>query len=363
MRGRRCRDCGFPRRLSRFLEWHSDGTVIGSVRPRIPVMFLEVDEWDSIFDGLARTIGFPIEHIVVEAQKNIGKDLYDMVKGVYWNINVKRIPSNRFFRPQWLGKSLIWGMKTDLAGLGAGRPSLVSLKAGDSMVLRFSDPCLVPMIVGNCLGIYESLEEMPGSSADYKIEDGDLVVSMRHAEEKPVASERLFLEEVEAGTGPLSYERCKRCGVPLQIARSLSWDLSRGIISNPLTSRRESMIAVQSVNAILRELERELGDEIPGIVYDAEKTYAAEELAETDAAGDGFWDEYLEGLALRGLGYPDIFEKTGNSIRVDIQNAYNQDLYAAKIVAGLEAATGRPSSISWETRERKHGVYRVTAGP
>jgi len=256
---RECRECGFPRRLSGFLEWHSDGTVIGSVRPRIPVMFLQVNEWESIFNELSDAIGVPVDNIVVEAQKSIGKDLYKMVRSVYHGIDARRVPSNRFLRPQWLAKSIVWGMRRDLARLGAGRPRVIMYRAGKALVLGFINPCMVPMIVGNCLGIYESVEKMPGSRATYGLSNGDLVIRMTHDEARPESEGRLFLEEVEPGKGSLAYDLCPECGVPLIAARALEWDISRGVVRNRLNGEREGLISVQSVNAILRELEKELG--------------------------------------------------------------------------------------------------------
>jgi hypothetical protein len=362
---RRCPQCGFPRRFGKFLEWHSDGTVIGSVRPRIPLMFVEVDEWDNIYDELAMTIGGPIEHIVVEAQKHIGIDLYDMVKALYWNINAKRVPNTRWLRPQWLGKLLIWGMGNDLAGLGAGRASLESYRPGDHLTLRFKNPCLHLMVVGNCQGIYESVEKMPGSRAGFKFDGDDLVVYLTPAEEAPVSEDRLFLEEAVGGKGPLVYERCSKCGVPADAARRLVWQIELGQITNPETGKREDMMAVQSLNAILRELERELGDEVIKIVYRAQKWYALSRLREDEVkAGDdpeAFWRSYLMDMALRGLGHPSRFDLSEGSVSVVIENAYNQDLFAAKIAAGMEAVTGGGSEIEWDSRERKLGKYTITA--
>ncbi len=345
------------------MEWHSDGTIVGSVKPKIPIMFLEVSEWDSIYDTLESTIGAPIEHIVVEAQKYIGKDLYAMVRAIYWNIDARKIPNVRFLRPQWLARLIVSAMGNDLAGMGAGRVRVEGYRAGDHLTLRFTNPCLVPMIVGNCLGIYESVEQMPGSKGEYRVEDGDLVVHMTHSEGKPESEERLYLEEVEGGSGPLVFERCGTCSMPLPMCRSLAWDLSKGIIRNPKTWEREEMVAVQSISSILRELERELGEDVVQIVFDAQKAYSKGRLlgAETGSP-EKFWDGYLTNMALHGLGYPVRFETSPTSVTVDIRNAYNQDLYAAKVAAGLEALTGSGSTIEWETRDRRHDVYTITAG-
>ena len=361
---RLCRECGFPRRFSKFLEWHTDGTISSSVRPRIPLMFLEVDEWDTLYDELAMTIGGPIEHIVVEAQKHIGIDLYDMVKGIYWNINAKRVPNSRFRRPQWLGRLIIWGMRNDLAGLGAGRAELVSYRAGDHLTLRFSNPCLMPMIVGNCQGIYESVEAMPGSRAGFKMEGDELIVYLEPARGKPVSEDRLYLEEAHGGPGPLHYQRCSICDVPLEMAGSLVWYLDRGEIMNPQTGKREDMIAVQSKNAILRELERELGGDVIDIVFRAQKWYSLSRLEETGAVKkepEDFWPSYLQDMALHGLGYPDKFEPMRDAVSVEISNAYNQDLYAAKVAAGLEALTERATTVEWKTRDRNDGSYVIKA--
>ncbi|MBU4489833.1 MAG: hypothetical protein KKE79_04280 [Actinobacteria bacterium] len=359
-----CKECGFPRRMSRFLEWHGDGTVVGSARPRISTMFLQVDEWETIFEDLAGAIGMPVDRIVVEAQKNIGKDLYGMVRSVYHGINLKRIPSNRFLRPQWLARFIVWGMRRDLARLGAGRPRVIRYRAGKTLVLGFSNPCMVPLMVGNCLGIYESIEKMPGSESEYGRENGDLIIRMAHADEKPESEGRLYLEEVEPGTGTLSYNLCPRCGVPLPVARALAWDISRGIIKNRINGEREGMIAVQSVNAILRELEKELGGDVIRILYNAQKNYSGRDLQDKTFEDPGtFWDSYLTNMALRGLGYPDMFERNEGSLSVEISTAYNQDLYAARLAAGLEKVTGRESRIEWDLRERHHGRYTITTGP
>ena len=359
---RRCARCGFPGRYTRFLEWHSDGTVIGSVTPRIPMMFMEVDEWDAISGELASTLGLPIDHVVIEAEKQIGKDLYEMFKRVY-HINLKRVPNNRLLRPQWVAKLFLRALRRDISGIGNGSVRVEEYRTGKTLRVRFENPCLTPVVVGNCLGLYESLEIMPGSSAEYGLEGGDLVVRLSHSEETPEYEDRLYLEEVEPGEGPLRFDRCPVCGVPLKIARSLSWDLPRGVITNPLTGRREVMVAVQSVNAILRELERELGGEIVEILYNAQKRYSLGHLEGAEASGtEGFWEEYLTEMALRGLGYPAEFEAGGDSISVDMRNAYEQDLYAAKLAGGLEKLTGRGSNINWELREREHARYTISTG-
>ena len=123
-------------------------------------------------------------------------------------------------------------------------------------------------------------------------------------------------------------------------------------------------MAVQSMNAILRELERELGEEVIDIVFHAQKRYSLSRLEETGAARkqpEEFWPDYLEDMALRGLGHPVEFEPLSDEVTVKITNAYNQDLFAARVAAGLEALTGRATTVEWEKREHDDASYTIRA--
>jgi hypothetical protein len=357
-----CGACGFPDRLNKFLEWHSDGTIIGSVRPRIPLMFIEVAEWDAVFTGVSEKLGLPIDHILIEAQKNIGKELYEMVRGVYVNFDIRRIPVTRLLRPQWLGKLIVRVMREDLSAFGAGRPELVGYRAGSALTLRFKNPSLLTMVVGNCLGIYESIERMPTAEAEFGLEDGDLVVMMRPSAESSEVEARLYVEEVQPGIGALDYEPCPTCGVPLVFAESVKWETSRGTITNVKSSRREGMISVQSLAAMIRELTNELGEEVPGILYEAQKAYTRERLAQTDSDGAEFMDGLLLDMGLRGMGYPTLFQYKDGKVMVSIDSAYDHDLYAARLAGAVEHLEGKDSSIEWRVREPRHSEYAISCG-
>jgi hypothetical protein len=359
---RKCRQCDFPSKFARFFDWRSDGTIIStdSTRTRSQITFLEAGEVESLFSDLSETIGINIDRFLIEAQKNIGKALYANLPIRH----MKRVPNNRYFRPQWLTRLLVRTVAADIAGLGDGRVSLDRYTAGERLVVRFKDPVVVTLLVGSLAGIYESIEEMPGSHVDYRLENGDLVVELTHGVEQPAEDERLYLEEVKGGEGSLRWETCGDCGVPLEAARTFYWEIGRGIIRNRKTGERDVVVAVQSVNAILRELEAELGEDVTQLVYDHQKAFTLRDLE--DAAveePDAFLDQMLMDMALRGLGHPTAFEFDGTSMSVEISNAYNQVLYAAKLAAALEKVTGKASTIDWKKREPEAGAYTVTTKP
>jgi hypothetical protein len=357
---RQCRDCDFPKKFADFFDWRSDGTIISTDRTktRSQITFLEAGELDSLFADLSDTIGINADRFLIQAQKGIGK-------AIYANLpirHIKRVPNNRVFRPQCLAVLLVKAIASDIAGLGDGRVSLDRYVAGETMVVRFANPVVIPLLTGSAAGIYESTEEMPGSDVDYGIEaGGDLVIRLTHGAGSPEEQERLYLEEIRPGDGPLRYERCLGCGVPVTAARTFAWDLEQGIIWNRRTGERDVVVAVQSVNAILRELETELGEDVARLVYDHQKAVSLKQLSAADVGEQArFLDAFLIDMALRGLGYPKEFTLTGKSVEVEIENAYNPVLYAAKLAAALEKVTGRTSDIAWEKREPYQSAFKIT---
>jgi hypothetical protein len=325
---------------------------------RSQITFLEAGEIESLLKDLSDTIGIDIDRIFIGAQKNIGKTLYANLPIRH----IKRVPINRFLRPEILARLLVRMIAGDIAGLGNGIVSIDRYVAGQTMVVRFKYPVLVPLMVGSVSGIYESVENMPSSKADYGIEGGDLVIRMTHGQDMSMAEERLALEDVAEGEGPLRYKRCLDCGVPVEAARIWQWNIERGIITNKQTGKREVVVAVQSVNALLRELENELGEDVPRLVYDHQKALTLRKLGDTDVSNRRvFIESKIHSMALRGLGYPSKFEMNDSELKVEIGNAYNQDIYAAKLAAVLERAMGRPSTIAWEKRGRGDAAYTISA--
>lgn len=357
---RKCRCCDFPKKFARFFNWRSDGTIVSTDRTKVStqITFLEAGEMESLFKDLSETIGINVDRFLLQAQKNIGKALYANLPVRH----LKKVPANRYFRPQCLASLLVKAIAGDIAGLGDGRLSLDKYDAGEVLVIRFTNPVVAAQLVGSAAGMYESMEEMPCSEVEYHLDTkGDLVITLTHGTEKPAQQERLYLEEIGPGEGPLRYERCLDCGVPVMAARTFSWDMDQGIIHNRKTGGRDVVVAVQSVNATLRELESELGEDVMTLVHDHQKALSLKGLAGEDTSEAAeFLEAFLREMALRGLGYPRKFEFTGDAIFLEIGNAYNQVLYAAKVAAALEKITGKASSIEWEKREPRESSYRIT---
>jgi hypothetical protein len=296
-----------------------------------------------------------VEPFQIHAQKSIGK-------AIFANLplrHIRRIPNSRLLRPQWFARLAVRLVAGDFAGLGDGIISVDHYRAGVSLVLRFKNPCLVPLLVGSSMGIYESVEEMPFASAEYGMEGSDLVIWLTHSTERPESEKRLYLEKVLPSDGDLEYERCRRCGTPLVASETFEWEIKEGIIRNRLSGKREVIVSVQSVNAFLRELESELGEDLGNLVYRHQKERDSGKLSVKESSGDMSLDSYLRELALRGYGYPSHFELSSNALWVEVPNPYNPDLYAAKVAALLEYSADGSTDIRWRRRSRRNCSFEV----
>ena len=360
---RSCRLCGFPRPVSRNLDWRSDGTIIGSSGggPRARACFIEPAELEDVFDDLSRTMGMRLDPFLVNAQKGVGKAILENLPVRY----ARSLPMNSFFRPEPVVRLLAGLVAGEMAALGGGKFSIESYSPAERAVIRVRNPVLIPRQVGNAIGVYEALEGLGSTDVEYDVEGDDLVIVLRPGEDMPgdEAEARLYLEEAKPGTGWLEYERCTECGVPLGAAELFTWDVSRGIIKNADTGRREVVIAEQSFEAVMRELERELGEDITRHLYEHQKAQSRRRLEVAGAEEDeDFWEDYIEELALRGLGFPESWEREPGSITIKTGSTYNLDLYAAKVAAAIEAVEGSNTSIEWLEREGSKGAFVITTG-
>jgi hypothetical protein len=361
---RKCGKCGFPRRFARYFDWRSDGTIIGTDRVKMQsrITFIERGELEGLFDDLSMMLGVTIDHILIEAEKNIGKAFYASTPLRF----LRFAPLDQRFRPAWVARGAVRAVRADVAGLGSGVIRAESYDRDGAMLLRMKNPVFTARTVGNSVGIYESIERIRGVDYEYSIEGGDLLLMMRHPahDSRPddLAGTRLIFDEVVCGDGPVVFERCGQCGTPLMASAALEWDLPGGKIMNRLTGKRELVGAVQSVNAMLRELEAELGEDVLKPVYSCQKEITRAQL-DRDAMGrgDDFWDRFLLGCAVRGLGFPSSIETAAQNVSVEISNPDNPVLYAARIAAALEYLTGLPSQIEWKTRLKEKNAFTLTA--
>ena len=354
---KQCKECGFPARFAGLFQWRGDGTILMKQQGAVlRLALLDADELQALFDRLSQKIGFSVDHILVEAQRQVGKAIYANRPIPF----MKFVPHNRMARPQWALKAAVQFLGRDIAAIGYGVVKVDSYRTAEHLKVRVENACLPPRLVGSFVGATEVVEGVPMTS-DYRTEGDTLFIDIRRSSEKDQAEERLYLEQVGQARGTLAYERCAVCGAPVKAARTIQWDREHGAILDRPSGHRDVMFAVQSLNALQRELEAELGEQVRDIMYDTQLELSGRSPGDPLADEQGnFWDGYLLGLALRGMGYPDDCDFGDGTVTVEISNAYNQTLYAARIAAAMEARTGKPSAIDWIERGGDSAAFTIS---
>ncbi len=99
-------------------------------------------------------------------------------------------------------------------------------------------------------------------------------------------------------------------------------------------------------DAVFQELEKELGEEIPRTVVEAQRRfvrtgfYKAREIASEE--------QFRELLALRGMGYLRSFSMQAETLRVRLENVALHLMFVGLMQGYFETVTGRESVAEWE---------------
>jgi hypothetical protein len=170
--------------------------------------------------------------------------------------------------------------------------------------------------------------------------------------------ERLQLKKYDYVEGDIELERCPSCGGPSAFS-AYSWDTKRGVIETAATGRRVALLGPGYLETIFEELERELGEEIPGVVVEAQRRFTNKGLYSAEEIGTE--DEFRDLLALRGLGNLREMKIEKSSLKMRLQNTCLHLMIAGLIQAYFETATGSDSQVEWELEEDGTLELEVTA--
>lgn len=357
---KRCPSCGVPAFVGRELHWGDDGVIHLARSPRNRMVLYESNIIDNLFRGIEELIGLSIVHIVIESRR---REVRRYIEGVFpaWmrrplvalNESLSGIPLLKGVarvarRP--LGRALA-GRVFEVGrvyGYGDVRPGPL-WEEGDvhpwrsTLVYR---PYSVLFFAAECLASVEAFEGRD-HCVDYRELEEGLYLFEVHPGEHPVAlRERLARRRYPFKAGELHYERCPVCGVPREVAR-LDWDLEKGIITDQESGRRMALFGPHAVDAVLQDLEAELGEEVPAAAVEAQRRYVKSRVADENWRKGKIDFRYMG--ALRGLGYVARFEADEKRLSVTFRNACMPCLIVGMAQAIYEVAMGKEESEArWE---------------
>jgi len=335
----RCGECGVPRVFSYTTRWTDEGVILSMPRGLIRLLFMEREHMVAVFRAIEEKLGLPIDHIITEAKR---KDAWTYVQDVLPPL-VSNLVKKRFVR-----RLAYLAMIKQAATIGLGKAKLLEYREGQLLVGKISPVYYHALFAGDALGAFETFE---GRRAElsYAFLSSEMFLRIEASEGAHV-SERLELREAPTVKAQADFQRCPRCGSPSELAH-FRWDAENGKIVDRRTGEWFFVQGTRALDAVLRELEFELGEEIPHLVAEATWKFFRRQREEHP----GVFED-LAFLKIRGMGVPDKPRPSAGDLRngLDIRNGYH-----GAMLAGMVAAACGVEKPSWEWESPAPGVIRV----
>ena len=338
----RCRNCGVPRLFSFSNKWTDDGILLSMPRRLVRLIMMEREHMVEIFQGIEEKLGFPIDRIITEAKR---KDAFSYVQDVMPPLlgRLLRLPPLRRFA--------YYAMVEQAALIGLGKVKLLEHRNRERLVGRIDPVYYHALFSGDAWGAFENFEGLR-ARMEYGFFGHELFVVIMACEDEQ-EGQRLRLREKPAIAAHADYERCPVCGVPGELS-SFRWEPETGRMIDGRTGEWVFIQGIRALDAVLRELEFELGEEIPGLVADLTwKFFRRMKEEHPGLFGD------LAFLKVRGIGVPDIERPTPSDLEtgLNIRNGFN-----GPILAGMVAAVYGGDHPAWSWDSPAEGIIRVKIG-
>lgn len=337
-----CESCGAPLLFVNNHQWLDGGVIVQSQDPDHRMILMEVENLDLLFKGIEGLIGLPIERIITETKRRATRDYIERLisSEVKEGVRRKEIPV----------EPLIHANNALSIVMGYGKPVLEGYRLeydeDDHLTQLVSNPYSIPLWCGDMTGAVEAVTSRD-NDVEYQSLSGNMVrIKVYPSTHPPQFKERLKIRKYFYRMTGYTLTACSVCNGPVELSR-FSWNMEEGIIIDPHTGRRLCIIGPAYLEAIFDEIERELGEDIPRTVMEAQRLYVKER---------GFYDPgeiaTLEGFrklfATRGLGYLDEFHVEKDGLFLRLVNPVLHLLMVGLFQGYYEMKTGTPlSTAQW----------------
>ncbi len=352
-----CSKCGVPLMVSDGLNWENNGVISLASSPKNRMVFYESENIDQLFKEIEELIGMPIGHMVIESRCRETKRFIERAFPPEMRRAVERMgqaeAEGGLGIPLEEKEALLATIKAiadsviDISRVyGYGDQKTSDLwRSGDdypwrSQVIR--NPYSLLFIAADNLGSVEACE---GVSMRVRYEETGVntyTIEVYPGEHPIGLKERLQRKRYNFKPGDIVYERCPTCGIPLEVAYR-EWDLEEGIITDPDTGRRMAIFGPFAMDAILEDLESELGEAVPEMVIEAQKRCIKTAWGVDRWNRDGSTFQTM--LSVRGLGNLKEFEGDRTHLTLRVENSCLHLLMVGTMQALVELAYGVDQSL------------------
>lgn len=342
----RCSGCGLPIYVRLAAAWNDDGTITGRYVHSTRVVQVYFDELDSIFDGISERIGLDITRIVVEGERKAGLAFTNTFLSK-WKGIVGRIAT----LPLVVDIVMRFVVRTS-KNAGFGCISIISHKRNKQLVLKITDPFSPAVIAGNILGSFEAFSG-GAATVDWEGDAREIRIAITSGgEREPIDKDRLEPRLPVVLPGEYTVERCRKCGMPLDLTNRYDFDLAAGIATERGSGGRIVTVMIDSLEAVFEELYSELGREVAQMVVDLESDYVQRSITMPACVDEcEAIEELLSDLRIKGMGNPTEISLVDDELLVRIENPFNEELVAGRVLGIYRALLGEPAEIRWTDEE------------
>jgi hypothetical protein len=356
-----CTECGVPLMVSQGMKWDSNGVIPLSLNPRRRSVLYESDVVDNLFKGIGDIIGMPVDHIVIESRR---RDVRRFIEHTFPSQIEESLEYQRDLeseadpaQKQAKRKRLFemrkrYQLQVDEIGrvYGYGNIHISDRwEKGEDFAWRtlvISNPHSMLFYPAEMLGSVEGFEQTDMRVEYELIGENNYAVSVYPGSHPLELKERLRRKRYDFKPGDIEFERCSTCGVPLEVSRC-KWDIEAGTIIDGLTGRRMAIFGPEAMEAVLDDLEAELGEVIPEVAIESQRRYIKSAWSEEEWRRDASAFRHL--IALRGVGNLTHFEGDKQGLSLTIENSCLHLLMVGAIQALVEMAYSvEDSTYEWD---------------
>ncbi|MEW6553949.1 MAG: hypothetical protein AB1384_06655 [Actinomycetota bacterium] len=335
-RVRVCPECGVPKSISRENRWQNNGAILtfdkdkDTARERSA--FYEVDGLNGLFQNIEAMIGKSIFRIVIEARR---KDILGLLEEYLSGI--------RGVMARSIGRRIVYNSVATMgATFGLGHFEVRDIRAGDHVTIYCRNVYSEPLLAGDLAAAFNALERLPAAVDFEETANGLLCTISRGAEDETISS-RLQPEYIAPKPGSVRFDRCSKCDTPLYL-KEVIYDHEEGIITDRKTGRRMTFLSTSNLEAIFKELEVELGEDIIPVILEAQKDYTKSALRSEEIESE---TDIRSFLAIRGLGELTDCRLDDDHLEAVVENAYPYLLVAGLLHGMFEIRAGRAAKASY----------------
>lgn len=342
--------------LGRAFNWREDGTIGLRYGKSVRVAIIETGIYDSLFEKIEKTIGKPVEKIILEAQKKAAikmfEDLPEVIPGYG---SLKKLNSVR--------RLTISFYKQIAPLLGLGHFESIKYKPGKFGKAVVANPINIEMLSASVAGAIECLEDIPYDSGYEELGNDRYLITITASDSDSEVIKRLEFNYPELIPGKTKLASCPKCGVPLIVSERFKWDIDKGTLIDKRTDARLHMATIELLTTVFRELAVELGDEVNDLLVEAQVDWTLKYcklLGISEGADlENIYSEYLYDLPVYGRGNF-VSMKTENSrITIVVENPFQPELLAGSLKGFHQAIKCKSCEVTWKSPSEGVLVYTV----